>query len=102
MRWRSNQRKRNQPSSPILHENGAASYGGEGEHFPAFRACSGSGGGGAGRLWRSSTSPRALCLAGLARRVIAQALVLALLVVKAEPGGKAGLGLGDGCVGIEV
>src|SRR5712672_3067292 len=25
MRWRSNQRKRNQPSSPTLHENGAAS-----------------------------------------------------------------------------
>src|SRR5437879_12802001 len=29
MRWRSNQRERNQPSSPTLHENGAASmYGG--------------------------------------------------------------------------
>src|SRR6267143_1989699 len=25
MRWRSNQRKRNQPSSPTLHENGATS-----------------------------------------------------------------------------
>jgi hypothetical protein len=30
---------------------------GEGEHFPAFRVCSGSGGSRAGRLSRSSTYP---------------------------------------------
>jgi Transposase C of IS166 homeodomain/zinc-finger binding domain of transposase IS66 len=38
---------------------GACGYVGEGEHFPAFRACSGSGGSGAGRRSRSSTYPQA-------------------------------------------
>src|SRR5260370_25000154 len=38
---------------------GACGYVGEGEHFPAFRACSGSGGSGDGRRSRSSTYPQA-------------------------------------------
>ena len=38
---------------------GACGYVGEGEHFPAFRGCSGSGGSGAGRRSRSSTYPQA-------------------------------------------
>jgi hypothetical protein len=44
----------------ILVVDGACGYVGEGEHFPAFRACSGSGGSGAGRRSRSSTYPRAV------------------------------------------
>src|SRR6476619_2589915 len=36
------------------------------------------------------------------RRAIAQALVLALLVIKAEPGADADLGLGDTGIGVEV
>src|SRR5436853_5123277 len=39
---------------------------------------------------------------GLARCAVAQALVLALLVIKAEPGADAGLGLGDTGIGVEV
>ena len=74
---------------------------GEGEHFPAFRACSGSGGSAAGRQSRSSTYPWAF-LVNLPRRAIAEALVLALLVVEAEPGTDAGLGLGDRRIGVEV
>jgi hypothetical protein len=38
----------------------------------------------------------------LPRRAIAEALVLALLVVEAEPGADAGPGLGDRRVGVEV
>jgi len=49
--------------------------------IPAFRACSGSGGSAAGRQRRSSTCPEAL-LVNLPRRAAAQALVLALCVVK--------------------
>src|SRR5437588_9996129 len=48
---------------------------GEGEHFPAFRARSGSGGSAAGRQRRSSTYPQAL-LVNLTRCAIAEALVL--------------------------
>ena len=44
----------------ILLVGGAGGYVGEGEHFPAFRACSGSGGSGAGRRRRSSTYPPAV------------------------------------------
>jgi len=47
-------------------------------------------------------SPPAFCFVGLTRRAIAQALVLALLVIKAEPGADAGLGLGDTGIGVEV
>ena len=36
------------------------------------------------------------------RRAIAEALVLALLIVKAKPGTDAGLGLGDRRIGVEV
>jgi hypothetical protein len=39
---------------------GACGYVGEGEHFPALRACSGSGGSAAGRRSRSSTYPQAV------------------------------------------
>jgi hypothetical protein len=80
---------------------GACGYVGEGEHFPACRVCSGSGGSGAGRQSRSSTYPQAF-LVNLPRRAIAEALVLALLIVKAEPGTDANLGLGDRRIGVEV
>ena len=62
---------------------GACGYVGEGEHFPAFRARSGGGGSGAGRQSRSSTYPQAF-LVNLPRRAIAEALVLALLIVEIE------------------
>src|SRR5258705_10864576 len=65
-------------------EGCAGGYVGEGEHFPAFRACSGSGGSGAGRRSRSSTYPPALRLVHLPRRPVAVALVLALLVVQGD------------------
>src|SRR6202040_773930 len=80
---------------------GACGYVGEGEHFPAFRAGSGSGGSAAGRQRRSSTYPQAL-LVNLPRRAIAEALVLALVIVEAEPGADAGLGLGHRRIGVEV
>src|SRR2546423_4691078 len=79
----------------------ACGYVGEGEHFPAFRACSGSGGSAAGRQRRSSTYPQAF-LVNLPRCAIAEALVLALLVVEAEPSPDAGLGFGHSRIGIEV
>jgi hypothetical protein len=47
---------------------------GEGEHFPVFRACSGSGGSAAGRQRRSSTYPQAF-LVNLPRRAVVEALV---------------------------
>src|SRR6516165_265316 len=75
----------------FLVGGGACGDVGEGEHFPAFRACSGSGGSAAGRQSRSSTYPRAF-LVNLPRRAIAEALVLALRVVKVQPGANAGLG----------
>src|SRR5262249_62039748 len=74
---------------------------GEGEHFPAFRACSGSGGSAAARQRRSSTCPQAL-LVNLLRRPITQALVLALRVVKVQPAANASLGFGHCRIGIEV
>src|ERR687884_855783 len=80
---------------------GACGYVGEGEHFRAFRARSGSGGSAAGRQSRSSTYPQAF-LVDLPRRAIAEALVLALLVVEAEPSADAGLGFGHRRIGIEV
>src|SRR4051794_5776760 len=58
--------------------------------------------GAAGRRSRSSTYPRAFCFVGLARRAVAQALVLALLVIEAEPGADTGLRLGDAGIGVEV
>src|SRR5262249_25538325 len=58
--------------------------------------------GAAGRRSRSSTYPRAFCFVGLTRRAIAQALVLTLLIIKAEPGADADLGLGDTGIGVEV
>src|SRR5246127_3696316 len=80
---------------------GACGYVGEGEHFPVFRARSGSGGSAAGRHRRSSTYPQAF-LVNLPRRAITQALVLALGVVKLQPGANAGPGFGDTRIGIEV
>ena len=80
---------------------GACGYVGEGEDFPADRARSGSGGSAAGRHRRSSTYPQAF-LVNLPWRAIAEALVLALLVVEVEPGADAGLGLGDRRVSVEV
>jgi hypothetical protein len=38
----------------------------------------------------------------LPRRAVAEALVLALVIVEAEPGADAGLGLGDRRIGVEV
>src|SRR5262249_54311901 len=58
--------------------------------------------GASGRRSRSSTYPPAFCFVGLTRSAIAQALVLALLVIKTEPGADAGLGLGDTGIGVEV
>src|SRR5712691_1296259 len=75
---------------------------GEGEHFPAFRAGSGSGGGAAGRQSRSSTYPPALCFVHLPRRAIAMALMLALLVVENQPSLDAGFSLGDAAIGAQV
>src|SRR3989440_9645767 len=80
---------------------GACGYVGEGEHFPAFRARSGSGGSAAGRQRRSSTYPQAF-LVNLPRRAITEALVLALLVVEVEPRANTGLGFGHSRVAIEV
>src|SRR5216683_2302217 len=71
---------------------------------PVVGGCAGGdvGEGAAGRRSRSSTYPPAFCFVGLARRAIAQALVLALLVIEAEPGADAGLGLGDAGIRVEV
>src|SRR5690348_5796761 len=66
-----------------LVDCGACGYVGEGEHFPAFRARSGSGGSTAGRQRRSSTYPQAF-LVNLTWCAIAEALVLALDVVKSS------------------
>src|SRR5262249_9162301 len=54
---------------------------------PVVGGCAGGdvGEGAAGRRSRSSTYPRAFCFVGLTRRAIAQALVLTLLIIKAEP-----------------
>src|SRR5260370_42363776 len=68
---------------------GACGYVGEGQHFPAFRACSGSGGSGACRQRRSSTYPQTLLVNG-PRRAITEALMLELVGVEAEPGANAG------------
>src|SRR5467141_4116993 len=75
---------------------------GEGEHFPAFRAGSGSGGSADGRQSRSSTYPPALCFVHLPRRAIAMALMLALLVVEDQPSPDAGLSRGDVAIGMQV
>ena len=80
---------------------GACGYVGEGEHFPAFRACSGSGGSAAGRRSRSSTYPQAF-LIDLPRRAVTKALMLAFVVVEAEPGANPSLGLGNALIDIEV
>src|SRR5205814_9978657 len=79
----------------------ACGYVGEGEHFPAFRARSGSGGSAAGRQRRSSTYPQAF-LVNLSRRAIAEALVLALFVVEVEPGANTSLRLDYIRIGVEV
>src|SRR5438105_12105704 len=80
---------------------GACGYVGEGEHCPAFRAGSGSGGSAAGRRSRSSTYPQAF-LVNLPRRAVAEALMRALVIVEAEPCANAGLGLGDRRIGVEI
>src|SRR5438067_2452344 len=80
---------------------GACGYVGEGEHFPAFRARSGGGGSTAGRQRRSSTYTQAF-LVHLTRCAIAEALVLALDVVKVQPGVDTGLGFGHGGIGMEI
>src|SRR6266536_2810940 len=54
------------------------------------------------RRSRSATYPWAFCFVGLTRRAIAQALVLALLVIKAKPGANARFRLGDAGIGVEV
>src|SRR5437660_8675002 len=80
---------------------GACGYVGEGEHFPAFRARSGSGGSTAGRRSRSSTYPQAF-LVNSSRCAIAEALVLTLIIVEADPGANAGFRLGHRRIGMEV
>src|SRR6516162_4924810 len=59
------------------------------------------GGSGAGRQRRSSTYPQPF-LVNLPRRAITEALMLAFLIVEAEPGANAGLGLGNRRIGVEV
>src|SRR6266446_6977701 len=68
---------------------------------PLSELARGSGGSAAVRQSRSSTFPQAF-LVNLPRRAIAEALVLAFLVVEAEPGANAGLRLGDRRIGVEV
>jgi hypothetical protein len=80
---------------------GAYGYVGEGEHFPAVRACSGSRGSGAGPQRRSSTDPQAF-LINFPRRAVAEALVLPLLILEAEPSIKAGLSVGNRRIGVEI
>src|SRR5207248_9845342 len=80
---------------------GACGHVGEGEHFPACRACSECGGSGAGRQRRSTTYPQVFFV-NLPRRAIAEALVLTLLVVETEPGADASLRLGDRRIGVEI
>ena len=71
--------ERQHQASAIAHRGkftrNACGYVGEGEHFLAFRARSGSGGSAAGRQRRSSTYPQAF-LVNLPRCAIAEALVL--------------------------
>src|SRR5262249_39023999 len=43
-----------------------------------------------------------LCFVDLARRAIAQALVLALFVIEVEPGADPSLSLGDAGIGVEI
>src|SRR5215813_7531584 len=88
-------------SSKFIVDGGACGYVGEGEHFPAFRAGSGSGGSAAGRQRRSSTYPQAF-LVNLSRCAIAEALVLALVIVETEPGADAGSGLGNCRIGVKI
>src|SRR5262249_50857712 len=85
----------------LIVGRGACGDVGEGEHFPASRACSGSGGSAGGRQRRSSTYPQVF-LVNVPRRAITQALVLALRVVKFQPQANAGRGFGDCRIGIEV
>src|SRR3954447_26820965 len=80
---------------------GACGYVGEGEHFPVFRACSGSGGSAAGRQRRSFTYPQAL-LVNLSRRAITEALVWALRIVEVEPGANTCLGFGYCRIGVKI
>src|SRR5262249_50005533 len=80
---------------------GTCGYVGEGEHFPAFRAGSASGGSAAGRQRRLSTYPQAF-LVNLSRRAIAEALVLALVIVEIEPSANASLGFGDCRISVKV
>src|ERR1700694_4287330 len=56
----------------------------------------------AGRQSRSSTYPPALCFVHLPRRAIAMALMLALLVVEAEPVPDPGRRFGNARIGVSV
>src|SRR6516225_4022691 len=69
--------------------------------FPRFPSWLGKRGSADGRQRRSSTYPQAFVV-NLARRVVAEALVLALFVIEAEPGANAGLCLGDTGIGMQV
>src|SRR3984893_14816751 len=62
---------------------GACGYVSEGEHFSAFRACSGGGGSGAGQRSRSSTYPQTF-LVDFPRRTVTKALMLALIIVQSN------------------
>src|SRR5215472_5497304 len=59
------------------------------------------GGSAAGRQRRSSPYPQAF-LVNLSRRAIAEALVLALVIVEIEPGANASLGFGDRRISVKV
>src|ERR1700748_2256514 len=73
----------------------------ESEHFPGFRARSGSGRSAAGRRRRSSTCPQAF-LVDLTRCAITQALMLTLRVVKVQPATNASLSFGHSRISMEV
>src|SRR6516165_10516699 len=69
--------------------------------FPAFPRRLGKRGSAADRQSRSSTYPQAL-LVDLARRAVAEALMLPFLVVEAQPSADPGLRFGDAGIGMQV
>src|SRR3954454_1325252 len=85
--WREPQVNRYILNFQILVVVDAGGHGGEGEHFPGSRSCSGSGGSGTVRRSRSSRCPRALLFVDLPGRPVAVRLMKAFLVVKVQPSG---------------
>jgi hypothetical protein len=80
---------------------GTCAYVGEGEHFPAFASWLEKREKRRRSATRSSTYPQAF-LVNLPRHAIAEALMLALLIIETEPGADAGLGFGDCRISVKV